>query len=357
MEMKTGFISKLIFLAAVSLISSLAVALSSCDRLQEDLPECDRGLRLRFVYDYNMEYANAFPSQVTCLTVLVYDVGGKYLETLTVTDPGLLSDEFWRMTVDLPEGKYRLLAYGGMACDERSFHFVTPPAPGTLLDAHTVAMNGDIVEGNGRTRLHHLFYGALDVEVENSDTGYRDYTLRMMKDTNDIRIVLQHLNGEPVDPDKFNFCVTADNTLMAADNSLIETGTTVFEPWEKGTTAMGILPDGTTVGNAYAQISTCRLVAKPGANPRIRVTRAGTDTGSDTRADAATPDDTVLDLDLIWLVSLARQQNNVDEMRLEEYLDRESRWSFIFLLDENDVYYQLHLKVNDWEVRINNIEG
>lgn len=38
-----------------------AVALSSCERIFEDLDPCLHGVSLRFVYDYNMEYANAFP--------------------------------------------------------------------------------------------------------------------------------------------------------------------------------------------------------------------------------------------------------------------------------------------------------
>ncbi len=64
-------------LAAAPIIS----ALPSCESIYDDLPPCDHGVSLRFVYDYNMEYADAFPSKVDCLTLLVYDADG---ESVTV---------------------------------------------------------------------------------------------------------------------------------------------------------------------------------------------------------------------------------------------------------------------------------
>ncbi len=59
----TGSLATTAFMAGASLFSS-------CESIYEDLDPCPQGLRLRFVYDYNMEFANAFPSQVECLTVL-----------------------------------------------------------------------------------------------------------------------------------------------------------------------------------------------------------------------------------------------------------------------------------------------
>lgn len=75
--------------------------LSSCnDLIYDDLDPCPYGVSLRFVYDYNMEFANAFPAQVDCLTLYVYDGDGKYVTTRTVTGPEL-RDEAYRMTLDL----------------------------------------------------------------------------------------------------------------------------------------------------------------------------------------------------------------------------------------------------------------
>lgn len=330
---------------------ALIAGLTSCNAIFEDAEPCASGVELRFIYDYHMERGNAFMYNVDCLTVHLYDEDGRHLSTFIETSKAL-SDEDWRMILDLPTGSYRAVAYGGMECDESSFeHTSGLPTAGTHQDNLGVNLKEGLHDGTLLNNpLHDHFWGTVDFSVKGDSFDRDKATVEMRKNTNNIRIVLQHLSGEPVDPDQFDFSVIADNTHMAVDNSLISKGYTTYKPWIKGQTNAGILPDGTTLSNAYAQISTSRLVETPGANPRIRVTRA-------TRADGVDDtDNTVLDLDLIGLVKLARQQNEVINMPLQEYLDRESRWSFIFLLDKNDNYYSLHIKVNDWDVRINNFE-
>ena len=64
MNIKKQFISR--FAGAVLLAAPALAALSSCGSVFDDLDPCPRGISLRFVYDYNMEKANAFPSQVDC---------------------------------------------------------------------------------------------------------------------------------------------------------------------------------------------------------------------------------------------------------------------------------------------------
>ena len=44
------------------------------------------------------------------------------------------------------------------------------------------------------------------------------------------------------------------------------------------------------------------------------------------------------------------------DMPPQEFLDRESDWSMLFLLNENDVWHKTEIIVNDWTVRVNDIE-
>ena len=88
--LRRNIFSKII-LTAIAVITGLNLA--SCDSFNEQLEPCPQGARLRFVYDYNMEFANAFPAKVHCLTVFVYDEAGKYVTTRTETSRDLLSDE------------------------------------------------------------------------------------------------------------------------------------------------------------------------------------------------------------------------------------------------------------------------
>ena len=71
--------------AAAAIAFAAVAGLSSCGAIKDDLPPCPEGVTLRFVFDYNMEFANAFPSQVDCLTLLVYDNEGKYVTSRTET--------------------------------------------------------------------------------------------------------------------------------------------------------------------------------------------------------------------------------------------------------------------------------
>ncbi len=111
--------------------SFMTVLFTSC--VMEDLKECPSPVStLRFVYDYNMERANAFHNQVHCLTLYVYDKDGKYVETHTETLPETLSDENYRMNLSLPAGDYHVVAYGGMACENSSFVHTSDVGPGTV---------------------------------------------------------------------------------------------------------------------------------------------------------------------------------------------------------------------------------
>jgi len=110
----SGFISTVLGIVLINF------AFSSCERIYEDLAPCPHGVSLRFIYDYNMEYANAFAKKVDCLTLLVYDENGNYVDTRIVTGTEL-QDENYRMKLDLKQGNYHFVAYGGLACNKSSF--------------------------------------------------------------------------------------------------------------------------------------------------------------------------------------------------------------------------------------------
>ena len=73
------------FIGAVLGAALMIAALPACENIYEDLQPCPHGVSLRFVYDYNMAYANAFPREVDCLTLLVFDDEDRYVATRTVT--------------------------------------------------------------------------------------------------------------------------------------------------------------------------------------------------------------------------------------------------------------------------------
>lgn len=337
MNKTTKFIH-ILRLPGMVLCTMLAVVslLSSCHSIYNDLEPCTRGVRLRFVYDYNMEFANAFHSQVDCLALLVYDEQGNYLGIYTGAGEEL-KDENYRMTIDLEKGSYHFVAYGGLTCSQTSFSFKVAPVLGSVLDDLRVEMHNA-----GRmsdTDLHPLFYGSLDVTVD-GDT-YEEETVYLMKNTNNIRVVLQQMNGGEVDDKEFTFRITDDNSLFSFDNSLISNGLQTYAPWAQGQRTVGVTEEGDEkVTVAYAEFSTSRLVA--GNHPRLTITR-----NSDNAQVLSIPLNEYL---------LLLKSDHFGGMGDQEFLDRESNWSLIFFLDANHNWIRTHIVINDWIVRINDAE-
>jgi hypothetical protein len=328
------------YLAAVAIAFAAVAGISSCNAIKDELPPCPEGVKLRFVFDYNMEFANAFPSQVDCLTLLVYDQAGNFVTKRTETS-SVLADENWRMTIDLPAGKtYTFVAYGGMECPEASFHFVSEPATGSALSSLQVAMNADCVGAKPGVNLHQLFYGNLDLTVPANALDYTEGTVYMMRDTNSLRILLQNVDGSPVNVDDFIFEITADNTLLSgATNDVIPTQLTTYSPWTTGSNTVGSAEDGTEAVLGYAEFSTSRFIA--GADVKLKITNA--ESG-----------ETILQVPLVNYLLLLKSMQ-FENMAPQEYLDREHRWNVILFLD-NGRWIDTRIVINDWIVRINNAE-
>ena len=315
---------------------------TSCDNvIYDDMEPCPQGVRLRFVYDYNMEFANSFHKKVDCVTLYVYDEKGNYLQTITETTD-VLADENYRMTLDFEPGHYRLVAYGGLACEAHSFSVVN--APSRQASSYT-DLQVRMDEGKLGTRLHDFYYGMQDVEIRASDTDYVEETLYMMKNTNNIRIVLQQLNGEPVYADDFTFSITDDNTLFAYDNMLVPNGTVTYTPWVKGEASTGVIVNGNGIEEkevivAFAELSTSRLMTHN--SPRLIIKRSTT--GAD-----------IVNIPLNNYLQLLKSMQYAN-MGGQEFLDRESDWAMIFFLDEGHRWINTYLVINDWVVRINEMD-
>ncbi|MDE7460407.1 MAG: FimB/Mfa2 family fimbrial subunit [Paramuribaculum sp.] len=324
--------------AALAVASMLGI--SGCGAINDDLPPCPEGVNLRFVFDYNMEFANAFPSQVDCLTLLVYDQNGNYITTRTETS-SVLADENWRMTLDLPAGQtYHFVAYGGMECEKSTFHFVNTPAAGTTLSQLAVSMNDNCIDADPGVNLHPLFYGDLDLTVPEGALDYTAGTVYMMRDTNTIRILLQNTNLTPVDPADFRFEITDNNTLLSFDNSVVPTASGItYSPWATGQVASGTDSDSQEAILAYAEFATSRLINRSGA--RLTVTRVSNG-------------QPVLSIPLVNYLLLYKSLR-YESMPSQEYLDREHHWDMILFLNDN-VWVSAYIVVNDWMVRLNSAD-
>ncbi len=327
-------ISRLI--GAAASVALMVAGLSSCESIQENLDPCPHGVALRFVYDYNMEYANAFPAKVDCLTLLIYDDKGNYVGTRTVTGD-VLRDEGYRMTLELDKGTYHFAAYGGLACDKSSFSLIPEPARGSRFDDLRTALDSDCLTVAGRKNLHGMYWG--DLTLATADM-FNEGTVKMMKNTNNIRLVLQHIDGSEVNDKDFDFSITDDNTLFGSDNDLIANGEVTYTSWAQGQASTGVTDDDNEVIVAYAELSTSRLMTKN--SPRLVIRNK--ETGRNT-----------VDIPLINYLLLLKSELYAD-MPSQEFLDRQSEWSMVFFLDRDHRWLKTYIKINDWTVRINDTD-
>ncbi len=325
-------------LAVAALAAALSAAISSCDCLIYDAMEpCQDGVSVRFVFDWNMEFANAFPSNVDCLTLHAYDGDGNFVSTWTETS-GALADEGYRMALALSPGDYHLVAYGGISCGAASFRESVEPGPGsTLRELGTfLPTEGGISRGD----LHGFFFGDLDIKVTPSTGGRDEATVHMMRNTNNVRVILQQMSGDAVDDSLFDFRIVGDNTRFDHANDIVPEGETTYLPWARGqrSAGTGALSAGDVVV-AYAEFSTSRLAV--GNSPRLVVTRAADGVG-------------IIDIPLTNYLLLARSDRYGD-MPDQEFLDRQGDWSLLFLLDERGDWLRTWIVVNDWVVRMDGL--
>ena len=282
-----------------------------------------------------MEFANAFPKKVDCLTLYIYDEEGNHVGTRVVTGPEL-RDEGFRMTLDLEPGNYRFVAYGGMACGKSSFSMVRTPESGCKYSDVRAKMDVDCLTNPDRKKLHDMYWGQLTLATADL---YQEGVVEMMKNTNNIRIMLQQMNGDPVDDKDFDFEITDDNTLFACDNDLIPNGVETYTPWARGQASTGVMEGSKEVIEAYAEFSTSRLMLKNSPKLVIR------------RKDG----EEVVNIPLNNYLLLFRSEFHKD-MDKQEFLDRRSEWSMLFFLDEDHTWLKTKIKINDWTVRINDAE-
>lgn len=320
----------------MSLILMMGLSCSTIFTSQED---CPKGVALRFIYDYNMEYANAFHSKVHCVSVYIFDEAGNHVTTVAETSD-ILRQESYRMPLVLDPGNYTLLAYGGLACPDRSFditNYGSKASGSHINDMYVNLQHDDFVSDES---LHNLFYGAAALEISHVDE-FIEKDVYMMKNTNNIRLVLQQANGKSLEADDFIFRITDDNSCMDKENAIVSKGLVTYKPWTTGEFVVGTAEDGQTpVSVAFAELSTSRLTT--GTSPKLTVQNV--ETG-----------EYIINIPLNQYLLLLKSEL-YSQMGAQEFLDRESEWSLIFFLDDGLRWLNTRIVINDWVVRLNHAE-
>ena len=343
------------FMAAATFIVA-SMTLASChNAIYDEEGDCEVRYHLRFRYDMNMKFADAFPHEVKSVHLYVFSNEGKLV--WQTTDSGdHLAQEGYEIILPLEAGDYSLMAWCGL--DNGESFTVPEISNGETPELLHCRLNRTSHPEDGAVStddLHHLFHGTLEVSLpENPDGGDYTYIMPLMKDTNVFRIVLQHLSGEDIDADDFSFKIEDNNGWLNHDNSMRQDEKITYHAWSKYSGSAGVdLPENgdgsraiTDVKVAVAELTVSRLMQRDwtkDAKPVLVIRKTHPKAGED---------NLVARIPIIDYALLVKGNYN-REMSDQEYLDRQDEYNMTFFLDENNRWLATTIIINSWRVVLN----
>lgn len=295
----------------------LLLVLFSCTSIDETLPECR--LYVRFLYDYNMEFSDAFASQVNRVDVFVFDKDGTFV--IKKSEQGETLGGSYRMPLPLPAGEYRIAAWAGMSDD---FEMPEPVAGKTTLEELTVRMKREESLVHNKA-LNPLWYGGVQAV---SFTGRQEQTetVSLIKDTNKFRFILQKSGpGEELDINDCLFEIRADNGYYDWNNDLLDDDMISYRPY--------YLEKVEDVG-IVVEMNTMRLLE----HKKVYLTLTRKSDGKE-----------LMRIDLIPYLLLTKMEGH--NIPAQEYLDRQSEYAIVFFYNPELLnFLSTKIVINGWTI-------
>lgn len=332
---------------AVAAASLAVLSTVSCsDLIFQDEGDCDPRYKVKFRYDWNMKWADAFPNEVNSVTLYLIDEAGAIAWQRHDSGDAVKAEGFM-MDVDVAPGTYTLLAWAG---DGHKTHFTIP----SVADMHhqlQCTLTRDR-HSDGSAIITHdidrLYHGMVSRVTFPDEQGTHIFTVPLKKNTNTVRVVLQHLSGEPVDESAFTFRITDSNGLMDWDNELLDDEPLTYHAWDvrSGTAA---------IERPYAAATASRLVSSMSAAV-AEFTVGRLVKGHDMRLTITNPKGEVVASVPVIDYALLVKGNHNRPMDDQEYLDRQDEYNMTFFLDEGDRWVSTFIYINSWKVVLQNTE-
>lgn len=333
-----------------------SILLTGCDLVRED-SDCVASYNVvKFVYDHNMKFADAFDHEVKRVMLFAFDhESGRLVKRIRTLSDNLDADN--GMVLDVKPGDYDLLVWAG---DYDDSFLIAEGEEGvsTLSDFHAY-MRREQESGSAHVRreLASLYHGLVSVSLPYASPSRPNHiTVPLKKDTNSVRVVLQQISGDPVNADDFNFYITDANGWLNSDNTLRGTETITYHPIHIKTGSVdintnpedihvpgsnpasgrGVIGTRSALTAALAEFSVGRLTTE--ADPILLITRRD---GS-----------TVLSVNIRDYALLVMGQSN-RAMSPQEYLDRQDEYNMTFFLDGDSRWLSTIVVINDWRIIFN----
>lgn len=349
------------FLYALMLLLSMTTV--SCDKnfFEGEDNDCEVTYAIRFEYDMNLKWANAFPSEVKSVNLYVFDDNGLFIKEYTGRGEELESLDY-RIMLDLPGNKsYKFLAWCGLdneGVTDESFFVPTPVEGVTHIEELTCTLSAlakkmtrtageyDVVSDR---RLDFLYHGYIEEYLEdNFDGTHYEYTIYLTKDTNHIRVMLQQSNGN-LSVDDFDISMEAADGELAWNNELIGTTMIRYTPWNMEADVLGVTNSNGNQIEYYgviADLSTSRLMYEDVNNIFLVVKKK--DTGK-----------LLFKVPMIQYSLTEREYYEEAYKRTitpQEFLDRQDEYLMTFFLDDNMNWLYAVIEIQQWRRVITNYD-
>lgn len=296
----------------------LLLVLFSCTSIDETLSECQ--LYVSFRYDYNMEFTDAFATQVNRVDVFVFDKDGTFIMKKSEQGKTLGSGSY-RMQLQLPIGEYRIATWAGMS---DAFEMPEPVAGKSTLEDLTVKMKREESLIHNKV-LEPLWYGEIQT-VNFTGKQEQTETVRLIKVINKFRFILQKSGpGEELDMNDCLFEIRADNGYYDWNNDLLDDDMISYQPYH--------LEKVEDVG-IVAEMNTMRLLEHK--KVYLTLTRK-----SDSKE--------LMKVDLIPYLLLTKMEGH--NIPAQEYLDRQSEYAIVFFYNPELLnFLSTKIMINGWTI-------
>ncbi|MBR5133154.1 MAG: FimB/Mfa2 family fimbrial subunit [Alistipes sp.] len=331
-----------LLLASAMVVAMLATSSCKSGLIFDGEGDCGIYYRIRFKYDYNIKFADAFANEVNSVALYIFDHDNILVDTITTTDKQALSSGSFEIPLELEPGRYTLLAWGGLM-NEESFDLLADAKIGTTkLEEMQVMMHrqhNDAGEATVSDDLLPLFHGTLPLEVTDKPGTYTE-TMSLAKDTNSVRILLHEMSGHDVDADKFLFEIRDSNGLYDWDNTLLNDEMITYSAWYQ------------TTGSADMEEYASRTVTEVNvALAELTIGRMRADKSPILHIKSRETGEELVRLPLADYALLVKGYYRKD-MSDQEYLDRQDEYTMTLFLDEGE-WVSSVIYINSWRVVLN----
>ena len=327
-------------------------AFTSCSTIFDYEGDCSFTYHVKFKYDKNMLYADAFSGNVSYVSLYAfYAETGLLVYTATQSGDALKAEDY-TMPLEVTPGTYDLLAWCGSAVADNKV--IVPEVEIGKTTIEEVDCVIDRMMGSGHTSclvddMGQLYHGKTRVTLTD-DEGKHIEVLSLTKNTNNIQVILQHLSGEAVDPAQFQISIHDNNGSMNHDNTLNGVDSLTYHPWYVAAVEGGVSTE--TDIKYHAPLAT-RADKATAAIAEMTIGRLYVENDPILHIYNVDTKKTVLKIPLKDYALMIKGHYN-RSMSDQDFLDREDKFALTFFLDELGNWVSATVIINSWHLVLNN---